>query len=109
MILNTLIRGAMIMNIHPIKAFSDNYIWVIEAGKEAVVVDPGEAAGVLAYLDQKQLDLTAILLTHNHDDHTGGIAQILAEYSDTPVYGPEETQPLNDHVLAEGDSFQLLG
>lgn len=97
------------MNIHPIKAFSDNYIWVIEAGKEAVVVDPGEAVGVLAYLDQKQLDLTAILLTHNHDDHTGGVAQIVAKYSDTPVYGPEETQSLNDHVLAEGDSFELLG
>lgn len=96
------------MNIHPIKAFNDNYIWIIERETEAVVVDPGEAAGVLAYLDQEKLDLTAILLTHNHDDHTGGVAQILAKYSNTPVYGPEETQPINDHVLAEGDSFELL-
>lgn len=48
------------------------------------------------------------MLTHNHDDHTGGVEQILATYPDTPVYGPEETKALNDHILDEGDSLQLF-
>lgn len=97
------------MNIHPIKAFSDNYIWMIEEGTEAVVVDPGEAEGVMDYLEEQQLNLTAILLTHNHDDHIGGVKEMLAKYSDTPVYGPEETVPLADRIVQEGESFKLLG
>ena len=97
------------MNIHPIKAFSDNYIWLIEEGREAVVVDPGEAEGVMVYLEEQQLSLTAILLTHNHEDHIGGVKEILAKYPDTPVYGPEETAPLADRIVQEGESFKLLG
>ncbi|WP_313468319.1 hydroxyacylglutathione hydrolase [Carnobacterium sp.] len=97
------------MNIYPIKAFSDNYIWMIEEGTEAVVVDPGEAEGVMDYLEEQQLNLTAILLTHNHEDHIGGVKEILAKYPDTPVYGPEETVPLANRIVQEGESFKLLG
>ncbi|ALV22386.1 hydroxyacylglutathione hydrolase [Carnobacterium antarcticum] len=97
------------MNIHPIKAFSDNYIWVIEEGTEAVVVDPGEAEGVMDYLEEQQLHLTAILLTHNHEDHIGGVKEMLAKYPDTPIYGPKETEPLADRIVQEGESFRLLG
>ncbi|BAM48452.1 hydroxyacylglutathione hydrolase [Amphibacillus xylanus] len=97
------------MNIHPINAFKDNYIWVVEQDSQVVVVDPGEAKGVLDYLYNEQKSLSAILLTHNHDDHTGGVEQILAEYPNTPVHGPAETQPLSQYVLKEGDSFKLFG
>ncbi|MER1953951.1 MAG: hydroxyacylglutathione hydrolase [Desemzia incerta] len=97
------------MTIKPIKALSDNYIWIIEEGKEAVVVDPGEAKGVLDYLKEQQLDLTTILLTHNHDDHIGGVEEILEHYPNVAVYGPEETKPLADHILQEGDTFELMG
>lgn len=97
------------MNIKPIKALSDNYIWIIEEGKDAVVVDPGEAKDVIDYLKKQQLDLTTILLTHNHDDHTGGVKEILAHYPNVVVYGPEETKPLADHILQEGDTFELMG
>ncbi|WP_440897459.1 hydroxyacylglutathione hydrolase [Amphibacillus sp. Q70] len=96
------------MKIHPIKAFSDNYIWIIEKNSKVVVVDPGESAGVISYLEAEGLDLVAILLTHNHADHTGGIEQILMKYPNTPIYGPQETEPLNDYVLREGDSFELF-
>lgn len=96
------------MNIHPIPAFADNYIWLIEDGS-AVVVDPGEAQGVIDYLAERQLNLAAILLTHDHEDHTGGVAAILARFPQTPVYGPEETAPLADHVVQTGDAFGLLG
>lgn len=82
------------MNIYPIKAFSDNYIWCIQEGTEAVVVDPGEARGVLDYFGEKQLRLTAILLTHKHEDHTGGVKEILAKFPETPVYGSERKQLL---------------
>lgn len=97
------------MIIHPIKAFSDNYIWCIQKETEAVVVDPGEANGVLDYLEEKQLRLAAILLTHKHEDHTGGVREILARYPETPVYGPKETEAAANHVVEEGDSLNLLG
>lgn len=97
------------MNINPIKAFSDNYIWVIEEGKNAVVVDPGEYEGVLRYLEEKQLTLNAIILTHNHEDHIGGVKEILENFPNTPVYGPKETEHLVEHFIQDGDFFKLLG
>lgn len=97
------------MIIHPIKAFSDNYIWCIQEGKEAVVVDPGNAKVVLDYLEEKQLRLAAILLTHKHEDHTGGVREIVARHPESPVYGPKETETLANIVVGEGDSFNLLG
>ena len=97
------------MIIHPIKAFSDNYIWCIQEETEAVVVDPGEAKGVLDYLEEKQLRLAAILLTHKHEDHTGGIREIVARHPESLVYGPKETEALANRVVEEGNSFNLLG
>lgn len=97
------------MKIHPIKAFSNNYIWIIEEGTEVVVVDPGEAKSVIEYLEEKQLHLSSILLTHNHDDHVGGVQEILAKYPGTSIYGPKETEHLADHIVQEGNSFNLLG
>lgn len=96
------------MHIHPIEAFSDNYIWLIEEGNEVIVVDPGEAESVLAYLENRSLDLKAILLTHKHDDHIGGVAELMREYPKTPVYGPKEVGSLVDHLIYQGDSFELM-
>lgn len=97
------------MEINYIKAFSDNYIWVMEEGPDAIVVDPGESKGVLSYLKEKQLNLQAILLTHEHDDHIGGVRSILIDFPKTPVYGPVETDTLANHIVKKGDSFTLLG
>lgn len=65
----------MQLQIEPILAFSDNYIWVLidNTTRTVVCVDPGEAAPVRAYCQQHQLELSAILITHHHWDHTGGI------------------------------------
>lgn len=78
------------MYIIPIKAYQDNYIWLIinENKRQAMVVDPGEAAGVLAYLHAQQLSLAAILVTHHHMDHCHGITE-LQQHSAVPVYGPQ--------------------
>ncbi|WP_065409764.1 hydroxyacylglutathione hydrolase [Pseudobacillus wudalianchiensis] len=97
------------MIIHPIKAFSDNYIWCIQEETEAVVVDPGEAKGVLDYLEEKQLRLAAILLTHKHEDHTGGVQEIVARHPESQVYGPKETEAFANRIVEEGTSFNLLG
>lgn len=97
------------MIIHPIKAFSDNYIWCIQKETEVVVVDPGQAGVVLDYLEEKQLRLTAILLTHMHEDHIGGVREIVASHPESVVYGPEETKNLVNHVVKEGDAFHVLG
>jgi len=95
--------------IHPIKAFSDNYIWCIQEETEVVVVDPGTANGVLDYLEEKQLRLAAILLTHMHEDHTGGVREILASHPESLVYGPKETKDLVNRVVEEGATFNLVG
>jgi len=97
------------MDINLVKAFSDNYIWIIEEGTEAVVVDPGEAEQVMDYLEEKQLQLNSILLTHNHDDHIGGVQKISKKYPDASIYGPKETEDIADHIVVDGDSFDLLG
>ncbi|MDN6167231.1 MAG: MBL fold metallo-hydrolase, partial [Tetragenococcus koreensis] len=60
------------MTVTPLEALSDNYIWLYQKEQDLVVVDPGEARPVLDYLaNHEELHLTAILLTHNHADHTG--------------------------------------
>jgi len=71
----------------PVPAFEDNYIWIVSDGHHAVVVDPGEAAPVRAYLARRGWRLTAILLTHHHQDHVGGVADLLSGQA-VPVYGP---------------------
>jgi len=91
----------------PLPALSDNYIWLLRHGENAVVVDPGDAAVVERYLDQHGLDLHAILLTHHHGDHVAGAAA-LHERSGAPVYGPAlEHLPVCHHRLSEGDTVQL--
>ncbi len=65
----------------PVPAFEDNYIWLISDGQDAIVVDPGDAAPVEAYLTKRGWRLTAILLTHHHHDHVGGVAKLLVSQS----------------------------
>ena len=96
--------------VRPIRAFNDNYIWVLEGdGDQAVVVDPGDASPVAAELSSRGLTLSAILITHHHFDHTGGVAELAAAWG-CPVYGPENPsiKAITRRVVA-GDQVEVLG
>jgi hydroxyacylglutathione hydrolase len=95
------------ISVIPIPVFNDNYIWVIRNERHAAVVDPGHAAPVLSYLQQQELQLTAILVTHHHHDHTDGIPALLQQFP-APVYGPKnELVPDLSVRLGEGDPVYL--
>ncbi|CAB3715865.1 hydroxyacylglutathione hydrolase [Trinickia soli] len=91
----------------PVPAFADNYIWLVSDGRDAVAVDPGEAAPVGAYLAERGWRLSAILLTHHHADHVGGVADLIGD-TPIPVYGPAaEAIPVVTHALSGGDRVRL--
>lgn len=97
-----------------IKAFNDNYIWAISGqnNDKITLVDPGDAAVCIKYLEQNNVILTAILITHHHRDHVGGIKRLL-EYAKAKawpvtVYGPaNENIAQLDVTLKENDTVSL--
>lgn len=97
------------MTLLPLPAFDDNYIWMLHDGHQALVVDPGDAQPVLQALQAQHLQLQAILVTHHHADHVGGVAELRAATGAT-VHGPageEMPEPLQRY--SEGDALDLLG
>lgn len=97
------------MDLIPVPAFSDNYIWLLHDGQRALVVDPGEASGVRQALSRLGLHLDTILLTHHHADHTGGVAE-LREATGARVIGPAfEILPEPLQRVGGGDEVQALG
>jgi hydroxyacylglutathione hydrolase len=97
------------LDVYPVRAFQDNYVWTLQQGGNAAVVDPGEAGPVRAYLRANRLNLTAILNTHHHADHVGGNAELLEHYP-VPVYGPYDDRiPTVSERVGEGDKFTLPG
>ncbi|MCX8006463.1 MAG: MBL fold metallo-hydrolase, partial [Burkholderiaceae bacterium] len=74
------------ITIEPIAAFTDNYLWLLHDGHQAAIVDPGDAAAVEAELQRRGLRLAAILVTHHHPDHTGGVLELAARHR-VPVHG----------------------
>ena len=97
------------MNITPIPAFSDNYIWMIVHEGTAAVVDPGDPAPVLKALKEQGLALDAILITHHHFDHTGGVSA-LKSATGCRVIGPDNPKiPDIDETMIEGTQVTVLG
>lgn len=95
------------LEIVPVKAFKDNYIWTLRDDRRAAVVDPGDARPVIEYLTREKLELVAILATHHHADHVGGIAELLRR-GRVPVYGPrgEPIETLT-RAVGEGDTVTI--
>ncbi|HZP11602.1 MAG TPA: hydroxyacylglutathione hydrolase [Nevskiaceae bacterium] len=99
----------MMTRVIALPAFVDNYIWMIERAGYAAVVDPGDAAPVLRALEAAKLPLAAILITHHHADHVGGIAKIVQAHP-VPVFGPRaesSTIPGLTQLLVDGDRIEV--
>lgn len=99
------------MNLTSIPAFQDNYIWVLsEHDGRCLIVDPGEAAPILKALDENHWQPEAILLTHHHNDHVGGVNELRQKFPNIVVYGPAETQHKGTtQIVSEGDQLSILG
>ncbi len=97
------------MEIIALRAFADNYIWALRRDGHVAVVDPGDAAPVIKYLQKSGDRLCSILVTHHHRDHVGGL-QALTERFAVPVFGPA-AEPISGltHLLAGGENIHVPG
>ena len=92
-----------------IPAFSDNYLWLLDNGSNALVVDPGDAEPIIEALEARQLTLDYILTTHHHPDHIGGVDRLIQRYH-CEVIGPQSQYiPQVTRQVCEGETLSLLG
>lgn len=98
------------LHIKSIPAFNDNYIWLIQnSDQDCAVVDPGDATPVLAYIKEHNLNLKAILITHHHNDHIGGVAELVRQFPDVDVVcSAKEPIPTMTHSVEAGDQIKLF-
>ena len=98
----------LIAKIEPIRAFQDNYIWAISNEQLLVVVDPGEAKPVFDFIKAEQVTLCAIMITHKHHDHIGGVKELLHTFPDIQIFAPKNSNldfPFT--AVKDGDSFLI--
>src|SRR3569833_3332573 len=91
------------LQILAVPAFADNYLWLIHDGVHAAVADPGDAAPILNVLAEHQLSLTAILLTHHHADHVGGVPLLLQHFQKPKNKPAKEKKPQDTQPKAKKD------
>src|SRR5690606_11380215 len=95
------------LHIIPIPAFDDNYIWLLHHKNHAVVIDPGDAQPVIEALEKNNLILSAILITHHHNDHIGGVTSLI-EHTSARVYAPKyENFGFKHTAVVENDVVHL--
>ena len=99
-------------SLHALPVLQDNVIWVWVRGTEAVVIDPAVAGPVRDWLEQRQLNLTAVLQTHHHADHIGGTPELLERWPQAEVIASTDDQeriPFQTMSVRDGDRFTVQG
>ena len=96
------------LSVEPIKAYDDNYIWLISTNEGSIVVDPGESEKIIKAIDENRIDLKGILITHHHYDHTNGLKDLL-EKNELDVYGPINNINGINKKVSELDKFSIIG
>lgn len=98
------------MILTSISILNDNYVWILyDSNSFCIIIDPGVAENVIKKIEKKRWKPIAILLTHNHTDHVGGVKEIIKKYPDIIVFGPEETKKNNvNKIVKKGDKIKLL-
>ena len=97
-----------LIHIDPIEAFQDNYIWLIHNDQNSIIIDPGDAKPVISALERKKLNLVAILITHHHADHIGGVIALQEKYPHIKIFAPQKDK--YDFVnisLKNGDEINI--
>ena len=95
------------LSVEPIKAYTDNYIWLVSTNEGSIVVDPGESEEILNLIDSNKIDLKGVLITHHHYDHTNGLLDLTNKIN-LEVYGPKKIEGINN-IVKEFDKFSLIG
>jgi len=95
------------LSVEPIKAYTDNYIWLVSTNEGSIVVDPGESEEILNLIDSNKIDLKGVLITHHHYDHTNGLLDLTNKIN-LEVYGPKKIEGINN-IVEEFDKFSLIG
>ena len=96
------------LSVEPIKAYSDNYIWLISTNEGSIVVDPGESSEILNLIDSNKINLKGVLITHHHYDHTNGLVD-LTNKIDLAVFGPKNNINEINNIVGESAKFSLIG
>ena len=96
------------INIKPLKAYTDNYIWLLETNEDVSVVDPGDASPVLKYLEKYNKNLKDILITHHHFDHTAGVPELKNKISGSTAPVVVYSLPIYRHPALQRMLFYVL-
>ena len=96
------------LSVKPIKAYQDNYIWLVSTNEGSIVVDPGESKKILNLIDNNEIDLEGVLITHHHFDHTNGLSDLLNERG-LEVYGPKNNVNGINNIVKNNDKFTVIG
>ena len=96
------------LSVEPIKAYEDNYIWLVTTNEGSIVIDPGESSKIIKLIDEKKIDLKGILVTHHHYDHTNGLKD-LSDRFEIDIYGPKNNIVEINKSVKDSDRISILG
>jgi len=96
------------LSVEPLKAYDDNYIWLVSTNEGSIVVDPGESNKIINLIDKNMINLRGVLITHHHFDHTNGLNDLL-DKKKLNIFGPKNNIDGINKIVSHSDKFNLIG